>query len=43
MAMPAPHVIHSDSWLDSCAESFTVGLLNQDYSPDTVRSYNTWP
>jgi site-specific recombinase XerD len=39
MAMPAPRLVRSDSWLDSVEESFERALLRQDLSPKTVRSY----
>lgn len=39
MAMPAPHLIHSDSWLDNVGDSFERALRRQDLSEKTVRSY----
>lgn len=39
MAMPAPRLVHSDSWLDNVGDSFDRALLRQDLSPKTVRSY----
>ena len=39
MAMPAPRLVRSDSWLDYALEGFERSLLREDLSPKTVRSY----
>jgi site-specific recombinase XerD len=37
--MPAPQLIHSDSWLDRVADSFERDLMRRDLSPATARTY----
>jgi site-specific recombinase XerD len=39
MAMPAPQLVHSDSWLENVSGSFERALLREEMSPKTVRSY----
>jgi site-specific recombinase XerD len=41
MAMPAPRLVHSDSWLDTVAIDYERALLRQNLSPATVRIYGT--
>lgn len=39
MAMPAPRLVRSDSWLDVVAHDYERALLRQNLSPATVRIY----
>jgi site-specific recombinase XerD len=39
MAMPAPRLISSDSWLENVGDSFSRALLREELSAKTVRSY----
>jgi integrase/recombinase XerD len=39
MAMPAPRLVHSDSWLDVIAHDYERALQRENLSPATVRIY----